>query len=166
MAQGHYRTPFKKALLQLITEPDPFLAMLKWVMTEMTRIEAEAKFGAIKGKHTRERTVLYRVLFYHFERFVAEYESRFEREHGFFRPIVKEVVERRRSLCPWTRPSRISPGPRASQSVRPAPKGPGTAPCRPLSRVRATNSPSPVSQAGVESVKIELIRHSPRETAS
>jgi hypothetical protein len=30
-----------------------------------------------------ERTVLYRVLFYHFER-----------EHGFFRPIVKEVVER------------------------------------------------------------------------
>jgi len=56
MAQGHYRTPFKKALLQFITEPDPFLAMLKWVMTEMMRIEAEAKVGAAKGKHTRERT--------------------------------------------------------------------------------------------------------------
>jgi len=55
MAQGHYRTPFKKALLQFITEPDPFLAMLKWVMTEMMRIEAEAKVGAAKGKHTRER---------------------------------------------------------------------------------------------------------------
>jgi ribosomal protein S27E len=38
--------------------------------------------------------VLYRVLFHHFERFLAEYESRFERELGHFRPIVKEVVER------------------------------------------------------------------------
>lgn len=37
--QQHYKTPFKKALLQFITEPDPFLAMLKWVMTEMMRIE-------------------------------------------------------------------------------------------------------------------------------
>jgi len=34
------------------------------------------------------------VLFHHFERFLAEYESRFEREYGYFRPIVKEVVER------------------------------------------------------------------------
>jgi putative transposase len=56
MAQRHYRTPFKKALLQFITEPDPFLATLKWVMTEMMRIEAEAKVGAAKGKHARERT--------------------------------------------------------------------------------------------------------------
>jgi hypothetical protein len=41
-----------------------------------------------------ERTVLYRVLFHHFERFLAEYESRFEKEYGFFRPIINEVVER------------------------------------------------------------------------
>jgi len=54
MAQPHYRTPFKKALLQFITEPDPFLAMLKWVMTEMMRIEAEAKVGAAKGKHAQD----------------------------------------------------------------------------------------------------------------
>jgi ribosomal protein S27E len=40
------------------------------------------------------RTVFYRVLFYHFERFLAEYESRFEKEYGFLRPIVKEVVEK------------------------------------------------------------------------
>jgi transposase-like protein len=59
MAQPHYRTPFKKALLQFITEPDPFLAMLKWVMTEMMRIEAEAKVGATKGKHTTERTTYF-----------------------------------------------------------------------------------------------------------
>jgi putative transposase len=55
MAQPHYKALFKKALLQFITEPDPFLAMLKWVMTEMMRIEAEAKVGATKGKHTTER---------------------------------------------------------------------------------------------------------------
>jgi transposase-like protein len=55
MAQRHYKTPFKKALLQFITEPDPFLAMLKWVMTEMMRIEAEAKVGAAKGKHAKDR---------------------------------------------------------------------------------------------------------------
>ena len=46
MAQQHYKALFKKALLQFITEPDPFLAMLKWVMTEMMRIEVEAKVGS------------------------------------------------------------------------------------------------------------------------
>jgi len=59
MAQGDYRTPLKKALLQFITEPDPFLAMLKWVMTEMMRIEAEAKVGAAKWKHSTERTTYF-----------------------------------------------------------------------------------------------------------
>jgi ribosomal protein S27E len=49
--------------------------------------------GIYRPRHP-ERTVLYRVLFHHFERFVAEYENRFEREYGFFRPIVKEVVEK------------------------------------------------------------------------
>jgi len=41
-----------------------------------------------------DETVLYRVLFHHFDRFLVEYEDRFEREYGFFRPIVKEVVEK------------------------------------------------------------------------
>lgn len=59
MAQQHYRTPFKKALLQFITEPDPFLAMLKWVMTEMMRIEAAAMVGAVKGKHSSDRTTYF-----------------------------------------------------------------------------------------------------------
>ena len=49
--------------------------------------------GFYRPRHP-ERTVLYRVLFHHFDRFLTEYESRFEREYGFFRPIVKEVVER------------------------------------------------------------------------
>ncbi|MGA2363158.1 MAG: IS256 family transposase [Candidatus Aminicenantales bacterium] len=55
MAQQHYKALFKKALLQFITEPDPFLAMLKWVMTEMMRIEVEAKVGAAKGQHSKDR---------------------------------------------------------------------------------------------------------------
>jgi len=37
-----------------------------------------------------ERTVLYRVLFHHFERFVAEDEERFEKAYGYFRPIIKD----------------------------------------------------------------------------
>jgi len=49
--------------------------------------------GFYRHRHP-ERTVLYRVLFHHFDRFLMEYESRFEREYGFFRPIVKEAVER------------------------------------------------------------------------
>jgi hypothetical protein len=49
--------------------------------------------GVYRRRHP-ERTVLYRMLFHHFERFLTEYEGRFEREYGYFRPIVKEVVER------------------------------------------------------------------------
>jgi putative transposase len=55
MAQQHYKALFKKALLQFITEPDPYLAMLKWVMTEMMRIEAEARVGAAKWQHSKDR---------------------------------------------------------------------------------------------------------------
>jgi hypothetical protein len=49
--------------------------------------------GVYRPRHP-ERTVLYRVLFHCFDRFLAEYEGRFEKECGFFRPIIKEVVER------------------------------------------------------------------------
>jgi hypothetical protein len=49
--------------------------------------------GIYRPRHP-ERTVLYRVLFHYFEQFLTEYESRFEREYGFFRPIIKEVIER------------------------------------------------------------------------
>jgi len=34
------------------------------------------------------------VLFHYFDQFLAEYKSRFKREHGFLRSIVKEVIER------------------------------------------------------------------------
>ena len=49
--------------------------------------------GIYRPRHP-ERTVLYRVLFHHFDRFIAGYEARFEREYGYFRPVVREVVER------------------------------------------------------------------------
>jgi len=49
--------------------------------------------GVYRPRHP-ERTVLYRVLFHYFDRFLTEYEHRFEKEYGFFRPIIKEVVER------------------------------------------------------------------------
>jgi hypothetical protein len=49
--------------------------------------------GIYRPRHP-ELTVLYRVLFHYFDQFLAEYESRFEREYGFLRPIIKEVVER------------------------------------------------------------------------
>jgi len=41
-----------------------------------------------------EQTVFYRVLFNYFDEFVAEYENRFEREYGYFRPVIQEVVEK------------------------------------------------------------------------
>ncbi|MGB7294389.1 MAG: transposase [Candidatus Aminicenantales bacterium] len=47
--------------------------------------------GVYRPRHP-ERTALYRVLFHYFDRFLSEYESRFQREYGFFRPIIKEVV--------------------------------------------------------------------------
>ena len=56
MAQTHYKGLFKKALLQFVTEPDPVLAMLEWVAGQMMQIEAEAKVGAEKGKHSKIRT--------------------------------------------------------------------------------------------------------------
>jgi ribosomal protein S27E len=34
------------------------------------------------------------VLFHYFERSLTEYEGRFEKEYGYFRPVIKEVVER------------------------------------------------------------------------
>jgi len=49
--------------------------------------------GVYRPRHP-ERTVLYRVLFHYFDRFLAQYETRFEKEYGFLRPIIKDVVER------------------------------------------------------------------------
>ncbi|MFQ6108290.1 MAG: hypothetical protein ACE5L7_01895 [Candidatus Aminicenantales bacterium] len=54
---------------------------------------APAMSGVHRPRHT-ERTVLYRVLFHSFYIFLAEYESRFEKDGVYLRPIIKEVAER------------------------------------------------------------------------
>ena len=51
-----------------------------------------AMAGVYRQRHP-ERSVFYRVLFHYFESFLLEYESRFEREYGYFRPIIQEVVD-------------------------------------------------------------------------
>lgn len=38
--------------------------------------------------------MFYWVLFHYFEKYLSEYESRFEREYGFLRPVIKEVFEK------------------------------------------------------------------------
>jgi len=44
--------------------------------------------GVYRARHP-ERTVLYRVLFHQFDRFLTEYESRFEREYGLCSPQAR-----------------------------------------------------------------------------
>jgi hypothetical protein len=45
MAPPHYGGLFKIALLQSVTEPDPVLAMLECVASQMMQIKAESKVG-------------------------------------------------------------------------------------------------------------------------
>jgi hypothetical protein len=50
---------------------------------------------AIFGRSQRgiNHTVFYRV-FYYFERLLLEYEDRFEKEYGYFRPVIQDVFEK------------------------------------------------------------------------
>ena len=41
-----------------------------------------------------EKMVLNRVLFHFFDQFISEYEDRFEKEYGYFRPVIREVQEK------------------------------------------------------------------------
>ncbi len=46
--------------------------------------------AGIYSEHHPERTVFYRVVFHYFDKFLSEYERRFEREYGYFRPVIQE----------------------------------------------------------------------------
>jgi hypothetical protein len=46
--------------------------------------------GIYRQRHP-EHTVFYRVFFFYFERFLREYEDRFEKEYGYFRPVIQEA---------------------------------------------------------------------------
>lgn len=50
--------------------------------------------AGIYRQHHPERTLFYRVMFHYFDEFVSEYENRFEREYGYFRPVIQEVVDK------------------------------------------------------------------------
>ncbi len=54
---------------------------------------APVKAGVDLFRHS-ERTVLYWVLFHYFGKFLREYESQFEREHGFLHPVIQDVVDK------------------------------------------------------------------------
>ena len=48
--------------------------------------------GIYRPRHP-ERTALYRVLFHNFDRFLTVYESRFEKECGYLRPVVERYLD-------------------------------------------------------------------------
>jgi len=71
----------------------PFLGVdeiLRWLISW---IFAPAVSGIYRQRHP-ERTVFYQVLFHYFERFLQEYEDRFEKDYGYFRPVIQDVVEK------------------------------------------------------------------------
>jgi len=47
--------------------------------------------GVYRPRHP-ERTVAHRLLFHYFDRFLKEYESRFEKERNVLRRIIKDVT--------------------------------------------------------------------------
>ena len=46
---------FKELLTKFVTEEDPILSMLKWMMEQLMEIEAEQKVGAKKHEHNSNR---------------------------------------------------------------------------------------------------------------
>ena len=55
MAKRNLSTLFKSLLLQFVGEADPLLSTLEWMTQQLMQVEAEARVGAEKGKHTTER---------------------------------------------------------------------------------------------------------------
>jgi len=55
MALNHYKGLLRKVLLGFITEQDPVLAKLEGIAHQRMLIEAEAKVGAEKAKHSKDR---------------------------------------------------------------------------------------------------------------
>ena len=46
---------FKEILTQFVTEEDPLLSMLKWIMEQLMKIESENRVGAKKNEHNEQR---------------------------------------------------------------------------------------------------------------
>lgn len=56
MARKYDTSTYKKLLLHFMGEADPLYSMLQWLTERMMEVEAEMKVGAVKGKHTADRT--------------------------------------------------------------------------------------------------------------
>jgi hypothetical protein len=48
-------------LTRFLQEDDPIKAMLEWLLGELMKVEAEAKVGAPKGKHSRGGRPIFQV---------------------------------------------------------------------------------------------------------
>jgi hypothetical protein len=126
--------------------------------------------GLYRPRHP-ERTVLYRVLFHYFDRFLAEYESRFEKEYGFFRPIIKEVVDRyldcgnprcglARIRCPDCGEERLSQD--AADLLQVQPETPGiTLPCGAPMKVIAFLTDYPVVDRIINHLQLTFVAERP-----
>src|SRR4030043_221822 len=67
----------------------------RWRMRNLRRQEQESFcMDPAEQVCNRRRQINENSLFHYFDRFLVEYEGRFEKEYGFLRPIIKEVVER------------------------------------------------------------------------
>jgi len=55
MPKGNLSTLLQSLLLQFVGEADPLLSMLEWMTQQLMQIEAEARVGAEKGRHSTER---------------------------------------------------------------------------------------------------------------
>ncbi len=55
MAQRDYKGMLEKMLTGFLLEEDPLKSMLEWLVGELMRVEAEAKVGEEKHKHSKER---------------------------------------------------------------------------------------------------------------
>jgi len=56
MAKRNDTDFFKRKLLDFITEDDPLLTMMQWILDQLMQMEAEGKAGAAKGAHEPSRT--------------------------------------------------------------------------------------------------------------
>jgi hypothetical protein len=71
------------------SEPDPFPFLQGDAVTSVALARFLRPFSRFDGSvssSTSGAQVLYRFIFHHFERFLNDYESRFEKEYGLLRP--------------------------------------------------------------------------------
>jgi len=59
MAQRDYKAMLERMLTGFLLEEDPLKSMLEWLVGELMKVEAEAKVGVEKHKHSKERVTYF-----------------------------------------------------------------------------------------------------------